>query len=347
MRAISAVDAISPAIQRTRELLFRPFSWATYLKLCLVAVLTESIGSNLHSSTRGGSSPEHSSDVASAFHLAPEWFVAIAVAALAAIVVGCVLFYLITRLRFAFLHCLIHNTKQIAPGWRLYADQAMRFFWLNLAVGFGFLLLVALIAIPFVAGFWRLFHDIPPGAHPDVIAMLSLALPLIPIVLLLALVGLLLDLVLRDLMLPHYALDNATAGMAWSRVWAHIKAEKRQFIVYALLRVILPTIAAIAVFILLLIPGAILVGGLAMFGYGLHSAYAGATGAAAITGIAIQAFFALLGFVLAVLAGICLGGPVSTAVREYALIFYGGRYQALGDGLYPPPPPSLNAPQPA
>jgi len=38
------------------------------------------------------------------------------------------------------------------------------------------------------------------------------------------------------------------------------------------------------------------------------------------------------------LASICLGGPLSTGVREYALIFYGGRYQVLGDALYPPPP---------
>jgi hypothetical protein len=349
MRTISAVDAISPAIERTRDFLFRPFSWPTYLKLCLVAVITESAGSNMRSSTRGGS-PDHGPHVASSFHLAPEWFVAIAIAAVVGVVVFIVLFYLVTRLRFAFLHCLIHNTKQIAPGWYLYADQATRFFWLNLGVAFGFLLLVAAAAYPFVAGFWRLFHDLPPGAHPDVIAILSLALPLIPIILLLALVGLLLNLVLRDLMLPHYALDNTSAGEAWSRVWAHIKAEKLQFCVYALLRVILPTVAAIALFIVLMIPGAALVGGLAMFGYGLHSAYAGATGAAAITGIALEVFFGLLALGLTVLASICLGGPISTAVRQYALIFYGARYQALGDILYPPPPAQtagLNAPQPA
>jgi hypothetical protein len=36
-----------------------------------------------------------------------------------------------------------------------------------------------------------------------------------------------------------------------------------------------------------------------------------------------------------VFAGICLGGPVGTGIREYALIFYGGRYKELGDALYP------------
>ena len=40
MRAISAVDSVSPAIQRTREFLFRPFTWGTYLKLGLVAIIS-------------------------------------------------------------------------------------------------------------------------------------------------------------------------------------------------------------------------------------------------------------------------------------------------------------------
>jgi hypothetical protein len=46
MRFISAVDSVSLAIQRTRDFLFRPFRWGTYLKLGLVAIITEGIGSN-------------------------------------------------------------------------------------------------------------------------------------------------------------------------------------------------------------------------------------------------------------------------------------------------------------
>ena len=49
---------------------------------------------------------------------------------------------------------------------------------------------------------------------------------MIPIVLMLVLAGIVTDLVLRDWILPHFALDNATAGEAWTRVWARIKAER-------------------------------------------------------------------------------------------------------------------------
>src|SRR5208283_2793925 len=105
-----------------------------------------------------------------------------------------VVFYLVTRLRFAFFHCLIHNTKEIRPGWRLYGAQAGRFFWLNVVVGISFLLLLVLVAIPFAAGFWRLFQESQQGASLNIGLMLSLVLPLIPIILLLVLVGIACDL---------------------------------------------------------------------------------------------------------------------------------------------------------
>ena len=44
MHTISAADSVFPAIRRTREFLFRPFVWGTYLKLGLVAIVTEGLG---------------------------------------------------------------------------------------------------------------------------------------------------------------------------------------------------------------------------------------------------------------------------------------------------------------
>jgi len=266
----------------------------------------------------------------------PQWIAAIVAVVIVAIIVSVVIFYLVTRLRFAFFHCLIHNTKEIRPGWEFYRAQALRFFWLNLGVGFCFLLLVGLISIPFVAGFWRLFHETPPGGQPDMGLLFSLILPLIPIILLLLLVGVAADVILRDWMLPHFALEDASAGEAWEEVWARIRAEQRQFLVYGLLRLILPVIAMIALFVVLLIPGLMLAGVVAAFEYGIHSAFADATGASAFAGVALEVFFGIIAFGFLLLASICLGGPISTAVREYAITFYGGRYQALGEILDPP-----------
>lgn len=339
MRAISAVDSVSPAIQRTRDFLFRPFRWGTFLKLGLVAIITEGAWSNFHSSGHGGESAGHGPMVHSPFDLSPVQIAAIVAVLLVALFLSIVVFYLITRLRFAYFHCLVHNIKEIRPGWALYGAQAMRFFWLNVVVGICFLVVVAVVAIPFVAGFVRLFHESQAGGHPDFGLLLTLILPLIPIILLLALAGVVTDLILRDFVLPHFALEDATAGEAWSQAWARITAEKKEFFVYALLRVVLPFIATVAVFMVLIIPGLVLAGSLAAVEFGLHSAFAGTTGGSAVAGVLLQVFFGVIAFGFMLLASICLGGPLGTGTREYALVFYGGRYRALGEALYPIPSP--------
>jgi hypothetical protein len=350
MRAISAADAVSPAIQRTRDFLFRPFSWGTYLKLGLVAIITEGLGGSSGSSSHNNNPSGHGPHIPmthSPFDLQALQIAEIVAALALALLLAMWVFYLITRLRFAFFHCLIRNTKEIRPGWYLYQEQATCFFWMNVGVGFCYLLVVVLVSLPFARGFWRLIRESQQSGHPDFGLLLSLVLPLIPIIILLALAGIAIDVVLRDWMLPHYALEDASAGEAWSEVWARITAEKKQFVAYALLRLVLPTIAMIGVFIVLLIPGLILGGSLALVELGLHSAFADASGGSAATGIFLQAFFGVLAFGFMVLAGICVGGPVSTAIREYALLFYGSRYQPPGDALYPPTlqPPAPGAQQ--
>jgi hypothetical protein len=339
MYSISATDSVSLAIQRTREFLFRPFSWGTYLKLGLVAIVTEGIGNNLNSSKHGSPSPVRGPVFNSLYDIPPVWIAAILAIVLVVMVLSIVVLYLITRLRFAFFHCLIHNTSEIRPGWRLYRAQAMRFFGLSLGVGFSYLLLLVLAALPFVGGFVRLARETPPGGTPDLGLLLALVLPLIPVILLLVLIAFALEVILRDWMMPHYALEDATAGEAWEEVWEHIKAEKSQFAVYALLRFILPIAATIGLFIVFLLPGLMLAGSVAAVEYAIHSAFADATGASVLVGVLLQAFFWVVAFGFALLAGICVGGPLSTGLREYALAFYGGRYQALGDILYPPPAP--------
>jgi hypothetical protein len=338
MQVFSAPNAITPAIERTRALLFQPFRWSTFLKLSLVALITEGIGGNYRSSWGGGHHGHASNggpSTISPFHLTPEWIAAIVAGSLLIIVLGCIVFYLITRLRFAFFHCLVHNTKEIRPGWRLYRMQAGRFFWLPGVVGFCFLFFVALIALPFVAGFWRVFHQGAGAGKPDFGLMLSLILLMIPIILLVVLAGFAADLILRDLMLPHYALDDATAGEAWAAVWARIRSEKGAFSLYALFRFILPIAATIAVAMVAIVPAILFALVIAALAIGIHTGMGGATGGAALLGIMAEVTVGLIALAVVVLIAICVGGPLSTGVREFALLFYGGRYQKLGDLLAP------------
>jgi len=335
MRALSAAEAIAPAINRTREFFFAPpFRWTTFLKLCLVAAITEGIGTNLQSNANKHNPPVTSpGDMM--FHFSPEIIAAIVAMGLLLIFVGLLVVYLVTRLRFAYFHCLVTNTRLIRPGWEMYRPQANRFFRMNVWVGVCFLLMAGLMIAPFVPGFIRLFKGIQAGSGPDFGLILSLALPLIPIFLLLVVAGIALDIILRDWMLPHYALEDARAGEAWGAVWEHVLREKGSFFAYVLLRIVLPIISFIGLVIVLLVPSLVLLGSVAAAEYGVHAAFANSSGLAAMVGVILQVFIGVLAVGFGLVIGISIGGPLSTGIREYALVFYGSRYQKLGDAMFP------------
>jgi hypothetical protein len=334
MRAFSAADAISPAINRTRDFLFAPpFRWTTFLKLCLVAAITEGIGTNLQSNANKSHPAASSGDVI--FHFTPLMIAASVAISLLVIFLVLVIAYLITRLRFAYFHCLVMNTRFIRPGWELYRPQANRFFQMNVVVALCYLLMVGLMVSPFIPGFVRFFQGMQANGRPDIGLLLSLVLPLVPIFLLIVVMAIVLDIVLRDWMLPHYALDDATAGQAWAAVGERLMAEKGAFLAYAVLRIVLPIIAFIGVFLVLLIPSVVLLGSVAAAEYAIHTGFASTSGAVSAIGILLEVFIGVLALGFAILIGISIGGPVSTAVREYALVFYGSRYQKLGEMLFP------------
>ena len=267
----------------------------------------------------------------SPLHIPPLWIAGFIVGFLLIVALSLALFYLITRLRFAYFHCLIHNSREIRPGWHLYRAQAGRFFRMNIVVGLCFLLTILVILMPFATGIGRFAREVHAGMRPDVGAILALVLPMIPIMILFILAAFVGDIILRDFMLPHYALDNATAGQAWAAAWARIRSQKGPFFVYTLLRIVLPIIGAIVLFAILLVPGLIYIAIVAMVEVGIHATL----GAAATP---LMLLIGLISALIALFVGICCGGPLSTATREYALIFYGGRYQPLGDLLFPPVP---------
>lgn len=342
MRALSPSQAISPAVEWTKSLLFRPFRWGTFIKLCAVAIFTEggSGSFNFNVPSHGGATPTSVGVEPSSlgFLLSPKWISIIIAATIALIAVSIVIFYLMVRLRFALFECLIRQTRLIAPGWRKYRAQAFRFFILFIVVGFVFLLGVLVVLLPFIVGFWHLFQHNRMGSDFPVAELLGLILPLIPLFFLIIVAGISIHIVLRDFMLPHIALEDASAGQAWAAVRSRMFHEKGAFLLYAVLRVFVPIAAIIAIMIVLAIPCLIVFGVLGGGLIALHSYLDQATAFNMIVGSFFEVILGLAIFALALLLVICFFGPVNIAVRYFALLFYGGRFQPLGDILSPPAP---------
>jgi hypothetical protein len=338
MNLYSATQAISPAIERTKNYLFRPFKWSTYLKLSVVACLTEGGSSSFNFNFPSGNHTSSSISSFPSFNLSSEVIALIVIGVLICIAIGIYLSYLICRLRFAYFHCLAHQTKEIRPGWRQYRTQGMRYFIASLIIGLTFLIVLILVALPFVFGFLRLYQSSQAGGSFNVGGFFLLLLPLFGIIFCLCLAAYAVNAALHDFILPHMALENLTVLQSWAAAKPRIGAEKGSFALYLLMRALVPMAAYIAAFIVMIIPLLIVVGILVLTGVGLHAAFEGATGVIAFIGIFIEVVLGLIGLAFALLLGFGLGGPIATWIRNYALLFYGGRYQALGDILSPPLP---------
>jgi hypothetical protein len=342
MRVLSASDAISPAVEWTKSLLFRPFRWGTFLKLCAVAIFSEGASGNFNFNfpSHGDTTPTSIGVEPSAlgFLLSPGWIAIIVSAAVALIAISFAIFYLMVRLRFALFECLIRQTRLIAPGWHKYRSQAFRFFILSIVVGFVFLLMTLVVLLPFILGFWHLFQHSRLGSDFPTADFLELFLPLLPLFLLIIVAGISIHIVLRDFMLPHIALEDATAGQAWAAVRTRIFREKGAFLLYAVLRVFVPFAVILAIVIVLAIPCLIVFGILGGGLYALHSYLDQTTMFNMIIGSFFEVILGLAIFALALLLVISFFGPVNIAVRYFALLFYGGRFQPLGDILSPPAP---------
>jgi hypothetical protein len=348
MIVFSATQALAPAIDRTRRLLFNPFRWGTFLKLCAVAVFTEGFGGNAnfsgpsHASHPSAHSPSITTTTFSPSFspstLSSGWIAAIVAAIVLVVAISIVLFYLITRLRFSLFYCLVYQVKELRPGWTLYREQANRFFLFHLFVGLVFLVLTILAIAPFAVGLFQVFRSTQAGQHFDIALFLSLFLPLLLIILAIVLVAIAVDIVLRDFMLPHFALEDASPGQAWDQVRIRLAAEKGSFFLYAVLRILLPLAAAIALVMVLAIPMLIVFAILAAIFAGVHILF---TGGLEVVGYVFEAIIGLVAVAAGLLLAICFGGPLSVWVRNFALVFYSGRYALLGDVLFPPPPPPL------
>jgi len=343
MQAVSASQAVWPAIERTYRCLFRPFQWAAFLKCAALATVTEGVLVSFRFSV----STELPFDLRSidpATLLAPEFVSFTLLAVAVAIFLFFLSIYIVIRLRFVFFHCLLHETREIGPAWDLYRVPAMRLFKASLLVGLVLLLLAALAVGAIVLAVVVLFSSPTDEGKLDPGNFLILFFPCMGIVLGLCLALVTAEVALHDFILPHLALENATVREAWAAVRLRIRTHRDTFLSYFVLRLLLPFLAVVVLVIAGSILSWIVFGVLGMSAAGFNAMLEDLTGIGACFRIALQALFILLGLAAGSLLAFALGGPLAVYTRGYALHYYGGHYKPLGDVLSPPPTPQPAAP---
>jgi len=344
MNNFSAARAITPAVERTKRFLFQPFRLGRFLKLTLVALLTEggmsSCNFNSHIPS-GKTGPMNFPFHWPAIHLPTLAAIGglLALVTLITIPIALVIGYLWIRLRFSYFDCVLYEQDQIAPAWSRYHRQAMRYLGLSLCVGVAFWLVLIPIGYALYQHFKALFQSILGGNPPGFSEFLPLIAVVGPLVLVLALVSYLVETAMTCFVLPRMAIDDAAIRDALEDVWSDLLAEPGQFALFFLLRVLLSWVASIFALILLVIP----LIPLAIVGVLIVLALKSASVTLAIS---LGVPLAILAGVFFLIAAIGVSGTIGTFRRNYALLFYAGRYPELAMALWPPLPPSFPSQEP-
>jgi hypothetical protein len=332
MRPLRATECISPAIERTKLVLFSPFRLGRTWKLSATSYVCM-MGSMFFPFPL----------VYLAF--VPFAYEAGGTGAAAAVTIGVVfittlftwLFYLCSRLQFAWFDILANRGQFVTPAWRKYGPQSRPWSNLKLALGAAITLVTAVPTVALIRRLIPYFRSLPMAQHgqppsPELMhAILSVYASYALLMLFFGLIFIVFSL-LASFIVPSLALENTGVKEAFRRMTELIRREPGEFALFVLLKLILglagymcASIAAEIVIVLatLLVGAVVLLIGLLLHLVGVPSVIL--TILAVIVGIVwyFGIFYSLL-FAI---------GPVFTFLDAYALYFLGGRYPVLGELL--------------
>jgi hypothetical protein len=351
---LSAVDCVQPAIQHTRERLFRPFRWGQWSRLALVGILAAELhagGCNwsgfnlpLHTPRRSeqwflpssslpfpwppGRVPAQISE-----HIA-QFLVLIAVAIFVFVVLAFVFLYINSVFRFILFDSVLQRHCSISEGWQKWRRAGARFFLWQLVFQIASMLFLGvLIVLPLalaLAAGWAV--DLREHIGRIILGVAVLG----GLFLLFVLAAVVVQALARDFLVPVMALENLDFADGWHRLLAIMRPEKGRFAVYLLLKFVLSIAAAILFTIIAIIPALIVV--LPAVAAVLAGKAAGLGWSIATVSLVIIVGSVLLLLLIYLIALVCV--PATVFFPAYAIYFFASRYPALDALLNPAPTPS-------
>src|SRR5215469_9258212 len=315
---ISAVDTIALAFQHTKRQLFQPFRFGQWTRLAIVGLLAGELGSggsfhlpsNFSSAQRGGQGP------LSLPKIDPALLVGlIATIVITGLIFMVVMMYISSVMRFILFDGVLRKECRIRQGWNSRQGPGLNYFFWSLALGFGTLgAVIVLLGIPLALAFsagW-LTH---PRDH--VLHLVLSGIVVFGLLLILVAAVAIVHVLTKDFVIPQMALEGIGPVEGWKRLWPMLQAEKGEYGVYVLMKIVLAMGAAIAVGIASVIVGKT----------------AGLTWNALTITAAVVAGCILLAIFMCLIAMVSV--PVVVFFPAYSIYFFAARYRPLSLALYP------------
>jgi hypothetical protein len=343
---ISAIDAISPAFQHTKEQLLHPFRAGQWAKLALVGFLAGELSSGGCNGSRGFQSPTGSGGQPFPLPHAHLLQYASLIALLAALgIFFWILFlYVSSVMRFILFDSVIEKRCEIRRGWTRRHGAGLRYFvWqllFLLAMGIGFAILIGIPAALALGAGW--IKDPRQHLLPLILCGMFLFFVLIGFVLL----SLIVHVLTKDFVVPEMALENISAFEGWRRLLPTLNSEKASYAGYIGMKVLMALGAAVVlgiatfiVILILLIP----VGGFGVVAV-LIGKTAGLTWNLYTITLAVVVGCVVLAVLLYVISLISV--PAIVFFPAYSIYFFASRYPALDALLHPLTPIAQSPPLP-
>ncbi|HXZ39932.1 MAG TPA: hypothetical protein VEG68_04270 [Terriglobales bacterium] len=346
---ISAIDAISPAFQHTKQQIFQPFRAGQWARLALVGLLA---GELTTGSCNGFNTnlqvPRHPNQfVASPFPNIDPALLVLLVALL--LVLGFVfwilLLYISSVMRFILFDSVIARNCEIRRGWNRRQGPGLRYFlWqilFGLAMFVGFVILIGIpAAFAFAAGWLT-----KPKEHLAPLILFGMALFLA--VLAFGVLAAVVHVFTKDFVIPQMAIENISAFQAWARLLPMLGSEKGPYFGYVLMKIVMALGVGIVVGIITTV--VILVTLIPIGGLGALFVFAGKAAGFSwnlytIT-LAVVVGCLVLAAILYVVSIVSV--PAMVFFPAYSIYFFASRYPALDALIHPAPPLPPSVPYPA
>ena len=347
---LSATDAMGPAFEHTKTQLFRPFRLGQWTKLALVGLFAGEMG------TGGGGGPNinipasgrHSHDNFASFpHIDPALLITLVIVlAVVVPVLWLVFLYINSRMRFVLFDSVVTKHCSIRQMWRARGGPAMRYFgWQVVFTLITFTGMAVIIGIPallaFLAGWFS-----PPSQHIGRLILAGIVVLFVFIVYVIAIACV--HVFTKDFVVPQMALEDISAVEGWRRLLPMLRSEKGGYAAYAGMKIVLAlgaalavTMAAVILFIVLLIP----IGGLGLISVLLAKGAGLGLSWNVFTITAVVVAGCVLLFVIFYVVSL-ISVPVIVFFPAYSIYFFASRYHRLADLIYPAPPPAPITPAP-
>jgi hypothetical protein len=326
---ISAVDSITPALEHTKQQLFRRFSIGQWTRLALVGLLAGELGSNgcNRSSFPGHAGGPHLPGIDPALIAA---FITAAI--VGGLAIGLILMYVSSVMRFILFDSVLTRECHIRMGWNRRMGPGWRFFLFKLVYAILSIAGIAVVVgIPALLAFGRGWFQAPREHLP---ALIIGGLILGFVVFLFFVITAVIFVLTKDFVIPQMALENIGVMEGWRRLWLMMQTEAGAYFVYVVMKIVLAIVTWIVMGIATLIVGlmfavpSLLVGIVAV----ISGKRAGLTWNAETITLAIVIGCILLAIFLYLVSLIYV--PAIVFFPAYSIYFFAGRYPRLSMALY-------------